>query len=174
MSDSESVTEQDQGLGAIKSPVVQPKVTNPWLDWEDDVIVPGNLAEEDLRDIARVEDNDDIHDVVVNQYIDSLQTTKQKSSNKIETSKSRKLTPQRVQQFSKLKSTSNADCMRMLPGTIPNPPKSDDRWGGTELNGSARGWGDPLNKARNEYDDGSSMWSAGGSQYGGRGWSSAS
>lgn len=149
--------------------VAQPTAKNPWLDWENNVTVQGSLCEEDLPEIAAVEDNDDIHDVVVNQYIDALQKT---SSNE-KTSKNRKITPQSVQQFSKLKSTANADCMRVSPGTVPNPPRGDDRWGGSELHQSSLGWGDPMNKG-NEYDDGSSMWSVGGSQYGGRGWSNAS
>ncbi|KAK3742235.1 hypothetical protein QZH41_009020, partial [Actinostola sp. cb2023] len=142
---------------------------NAWLDWENNVIIQGSLTDEDLPGIAAVEDNDDLNDVVVNQYIDALQSNNHSTKGHGNS----KLTPERVQQFSNLKSTSNADCMRVLPGTQPNPPKGDDRWGGTELNGSKRGWGDPGNDHRNDYDDGSSLWSAEGSQYGGISWSNA-
>lgn len=167
---STALDTNEQGLSLKQND--QHKSKSAWLDWEDNVIVHGSLDEEDLPEIAAVEDNDDIHDIVVNEYIDALQ--KHQQNDKTKSTETRKLTPQRVQQYSKLKSTSNADCLRVLPGTVPNPPKGENRWGGGELNGSSRGWGDPVNNHRNAYDDGSSMWSSGGSQYGGMGWSNAS
>jgi hypothetical protein len=144
-----------------------------WIDWENSVVVEGSLADEDLPEIATLEDNDDINDVIVNQYVDALQ---HEQNNKIPKQSDRKLTPGRVQQFSKLKSTSNADSVRVSPGTQPNLPKGDDRWGGSELNsiGSGIGWGTPEGDDRNQYDDGSSMWGGGGSQFGGISWSNAS
>lgn len=145
---------------------------NVWVDWENSVVVHGSLDDEDLPEIATVEDNDDIHDVIVNQYIDALQHEQNDKMPK----QNRKLTPNKVQQFSKLKSTTNADSLRVSPGTQPNLPKGDDRWGGSELNGMSAntGWGVPDHENRNQYDDGSSMWSSGGSQYGGTSWSDAS
>ncbi|XP_031564883.1 uncharacterized protein LOC116300208 [Actinia tenebrosa] len=167
-----SVTSQSNSNVEESREKVVTSGNNVWVDWENSVIVHGSLDDEDLPEIATVEDNDDIHDVIVNQYIDALQ---HEQTNKIP-EQNRKITPNRVQQFSKLKSTTNADCLRVSPGTQPNLPKGDDRWGGSELNGMSAntGWGTFNNGNRNQYDDGSSMWSAEGSQYGGANWSNAS
>ncbi|EDO46790.1 predicted protein [Nematostella vectensis] len=143
-----------------------------WLEWEKKVVVKGSLDDDDLQEIAVVEDNDDISDVIVHQYIDALHKNQKKKGLK----HNNKITPNQVQQLSKLKSTSNADCVRVAPGTLPNPPKGDDRWGGVELKSvsAPSGWGNLESDGLNRYNDGSACWSSQSNPYGGVSWSNCS
>ena len=136
--------------------------TSSWDDWERSVVVEGNVDEEDIDDFAFVEDNDDIHDVVVQQYINGLHDEQRQKNGTADRTdrKDVKITPTRVQQISKLKSTTNADSARHPPGTMPTPPKGIDRWGGSELKGveEPTGWGDIDEGSQNWYNDGVALW----------------
>ena len=133
--------------------------SNPWNDWEDSVVIKGALSEEDMVEIGVINDNDDMSDVFVNQYISAMQEEK-----RAEPDEEIQLTPSKIQQLSKLKSTAQADVEPPPPGTMPCPRKVD-RWGGHELrnNNNKTGWGDLPEGDGNWYDDGSSAWGNPGS-----------
>lgn len=140
-------------------------VPNPWREWERSVVIQGALSEEDMAEIGVVEDNDDINDVFVNAYVNALHKEDENPGQKDTTQL--QLTPSKIQQLSKLKSTTNADSVKVPPGTMPNAPKGLDRWGGTELrNSSPSGWGDVDDSGGNWYDDGASAWGSGSSTAG--------
>lgn len=129
-----------------------------WDAWEKSVVVEGTISDGELDELAIVDDNDDMNDVVVQQYIKALQEDDQPTNGTVGTD--RKITPTRVQKVSKLKSTINADTLNTPPGTIPNPPKGMDRWGGSELKNvtASTGWGDLNGSSLNSYNDGVSIW----------------
>lgn len=142
-----------------------------WHDWEASVVVHGPIDDEDLEELVVVDDNDNLDDVMVQQYVNALH---QEQSNGTITPTPSKVTPSRIQELGNLKSTTNADSYKVPPGTIPNPPKGDDRWGGSELKGmeGPTGWGDIVEDSRNWYDDGVMLWGAPSMPYGASGgWS---
>ena len=127
-----------------------------WDDWEKSVVVEGgSFDDEDLEELAVVEDNDDINDVLVQQYVTALQD---EPKNGDATDFDRKITATRVQKVSKLKSTANAK----TPGATPNPPTSrwSNRWGTSELTSLTEisGWGEFNGASLNCYNDGVSIW----------------
>lgn len=147
---------------------------DPWHDWEASVVVHGPIDDEDLEDIVIVDDNDNLDDVMVQQYVSALHE-EQTNGAKPEDSKSSKVTPSRIQELGRLKSTTNADAYQVPPGTVPNPPKGPDRWGGSELKDISEptGWGDIVEDSGNWYDDGTAMmWGTPSLPYGASGgWS---
>lgn len=131
-----------------------------WKDWEDSVVVHGSIDAEYLEDIVLVDDNDNLDDVMVQQYVHSLPEG-QMGAAKSQTPQASKLTPSLIQGLGNLKSTVNADAYQHPPGTAPNPPKGPDRWGGNEIKNinEATGWGDLAEDNGNWYDDGTSaLW----------------
>ena len=144
---------------------------DPWREWEASVVVDGRIEDEYLEDIVVVDDNDNLDDVMVQQYVNALHQETNGTAVKPTTSK---VTPSLIQELGNLKSTTNADSYKMPAGTIPNPPKGPDRWGGVELKGieEPTGWGDIVQDSGNWYDDGSMMWGAPSVPYGANGgWS---
>ena len=148
--------------------------SDPWKDWEASVVVHGPIDDDDLEEIVLVDDNDNLDDVMVQQYVNSLHEENSNGSKETGPASS-KVTPSRIQELGNLKSTTNADCYKVPPGTIPNPPKGPDRWGGSELKDISEptGWGDVVEDTGNWYDDGTSMlWGAPSLPYGpSGGWS---
>lgn len=145
---------------------------NPWHEWEDSVVVHEPIHDEDLEDIVVVDDNDNLDDVMVQQYVNALHQETNGTAEKSATSS--KVTPSLIQGLGNLKSTTNADSYKVPVGTIPNPPKGPDRWGGSELKDIEQptGWGDIVEDSGNWYDDGSVMWGAPSMPYGASGgWS---
>ena len=133
--------------------------TDPWDDWERLVVAPVHVIDdEDLDEIIAITDNDNLDDVMVQQYVNALHQEKASGASKANRSKA---TPSRIQAIGNLKSTTNADSYQVPPGTIPNPPKGPDRWGGKELKNidGPTGWGELVEDSGNWYDDGSSCWS---------------
>ena len=146
--------------------------SDPWDDWEMAVIAqPHVIDDEDLDEIVAIDDNDNIDDVMVQQYINALHQENESSASNTTSSK---VTPSRIQALGNLKSTTNADSVKVPPGTIPNPPKGPDRWGGSELKDidSPTGWGDLVEETGNWYDDGSTLWSNPYGASGGWSWNS--
>lgn len=145
--------------------------SDPWNDWEASVVVQAPVIDdEDLEELVVVDDNDTIDDVMVQQYVNALHQEQQNGA-AVQLSK---ITPSRIQELGNLKSTINADSIKVPPGTVPNPPKGSDRWGGSELKGIDRptGWGDIVEDSSNWYDDGSTLWSNPAMPYGASGgWS---
>lgn len=140
----------------------QTKSSDAWKDWEDSVVVHGSIDEEYLEDIVVVDDNDNLDDVMVQQYVNALHD-EQMSGSQPHQSKFSKVTPSLIQELGNLKSTVNADACQVPPGTVPNPPKGPDRWGGSELSeiNQPTGWGEIVEDNRNWYDDGTSvLWGA--------------
>ena len=148
--------------------------SDAWQDWEASVVVHGPIDDEYLEEIVLVDDNDNLDDVMVQQYVNSLHE-EQPDNGKQAGPTSSKLNPSRIQELGNLKSTTNADCYKVPPGTVPNPPKGPDRWGGSELKGISEptGWGDVVDNTGNWYDDGTSLlWGAPSLPYGASGgWS---
>ena len=133
--------------------------SDPWNDWENSVVVHVSaIDDEDLEDLVVVDDNDTLDDVMVQQYVNALHQEQQNGAAKVNS----KITPSRIQELSNLKSTTNADSIKVPPGTVPNPPKGPDRWGGSELKDieEPTGWGDIVEETGNWYDDGSTLWGA--------------
>ncbi|XP_022779462.1 uncharacterized protein LOC111320977 isoform X2 [Stylophora pistillata] len=146
--------------------------SDPWDDWDTSVVAPVHVIDdEDLEDIIAISDNDNMDDVMVQQYVNALHKEKASCASKATPSKA---TPSRIQALGNLKSTTNADCYQAPPGTMPNPPKGPDRWGGKELKGidSPTGWGEPVDNPGNWYDDGSTLWSNSSTTTGGWSWNS--
>ena len=145
--------------------------SDPWNDWENSVVVQApTIDDEDLEELALVDDNDALDDVIVQQYVNALHQEQQDGEANVQS----KITPSRVQELSNLKSTTNADSLKVPPGTAPNPPKGPDRWGGSELKDidQPTGWGDIVEETGNWYDDGSTLWSTPTMPYGASGgWS---
>lgn len=144
--------------------------SDPWNDWEESVVVQAPTIDEgDLEELVVVDDNDTLDDVMVQQYVNALHQV-QKGGDAL----SSKVTPSRIQELGNLKSTTNADSLKLPPGTVPNPPKGPDRWGGSELKDidTPTGWGDIVEESGNWYDDGSTLWSSPSLPYGASGgWS---
>ena len=144
--------------------------SDPWNDWEESVVVQASIIDDgDLEELVVVEDNDTLDDVMVQQYVNALHQV-EKGSDVLPS----KITPSRIQELGNLKSTTNADSIKLPPGTLPNPPKGPDRWGGSELKGidTPTGWGDVVEESGNWYDDGSTLWSNSSLPYGASGgWS---
>ena len=144
-----------------------------WHEWESSVVVRGGVDGNDAKKLALVEDNDDLNDVLVSQYISSLYQAKKGTA--LAEHDSGKISPGLIQKLNNLKSTTNADSHKSLPATTPNPPKGPDRWGGTELNHieTPTGWGDiPDEHQGNWYDDGVLLWTNSSMPYGaGAAWS---
>ena len=144
--------------------------SDPWNDWEESVIVQAPTIDEgDLEELVVVDDNDTLDDVMVQQYVNALHQV-QKGGDIL----SSKVTPSRIQELGNLKSTTNADSLKLPPGTLPNPPKGPDRWGGSELKDidTPTGWGAIVEESGNWYDDGSTLWSNPSLPYGASGgWS---
>lgn len=144
--------------------------SDPWNDWEESVVVQAPTIDDgDLEELVVVDDNDALDDVMVQQYVNALHQVQQGGD-----VKSSKITPSRIQELGNLKSTTNADSLKLPPGTLPNPPKGPDRWGGRELKGidTPTGWGDVAEESGNWYDDGSTLWSNPSMPYGASGgWS---
>ncbi|XP_078349767.1 uncharacterized protein LOC144634624 isoform X2 [Oculina patagonica] len=145
--------------------------SDPWNDWESSVVVQApTIDDEDFEELVLVDDNDTIDDVMVQQYVNALHQEQQNGA----ANKQSKITPSRIQELSNLKSTINADSIKVPPGTLPNPPKGPDRWGGSELKNidEPTGWGDVVEETGNWYDDGSMLWSSPAMSYGASGgWS---
>ena len=130
-----------------------------WDDWETSVVAPTHaIDDEDLDEIMTITDNDNLDDVMVQQYVNALHQEKASGASKANRLKA---TFSRIQAIGNLKSTTNADSYQVPPGTVPNPPKGPDRWGGTELKAidGPTGWGEPVEDSSNWYDDGSNLWS---------------
>ena len=130
-----------------------------WDDWETSVVAPTHaIDDEDLDEIMTITDNDNLDDVMVQQYVNALHQEKASGASKANRLKA---TFSRIQAIGNLKSTTNADSYQVPPGTIPNPPKGPDRWGGTELKAidGPTGWGELVEDSSNWYDDGSNLWS---------------
>lgn len=144
--------------------------SDPWNDWEESVVVQAPIIDDgDLEELVVIDDNDTLDDVMVQQYVNALHQV-QKGGDVL----SSKITPSRIQELGNLKSTTNADSVKLPPGTLPNPPKGPDRWGGSELKDidTPTGWGDIVEDSGNWYDDGSSLWSNSSLPYGASGgWS---
>lgn len=144
--------------------------SDPWNDWEESVVVQAPIIDDrDLEELVVVDDNDTLDDVMVQQYVNALHQV-QKGGDVLPS----KITPSRIQELGNLKSTTNADSLKLPPGTLPNPPKGPDRWGGSELKDieTPTGWGDIVEESGNWYDDGSNLWSNSSLPYGASGgWS---
>jgi len=151
----------------------QPARSDAWHDWEASVVVHGPINDEDLEELVVVDDNDNLDDVMVQQYVNALHQEQTNGAALVEPASS-KVTPSRIQELGNLKSTINADSYKVPAGTIPNPPKGPDRWGGSELKDISEptGWGDIVEDSGNWYDDGAVLWGAPSMPYGASGgWS---